>query len=159
VLPADFTRVFLQEWRVRLWSLRRLISISQTKMHGSRMSWFALPQSWLSNEQVGNLDVSPSHGAAEPHPVVIISPQKMCGNPVAENLNVLLCTSIRPDMTEKPGHMVLNEDDGLSGKTRADCTFVYTIQKKHLIGPALGSVVRHRRDKISKLIFDILMTT
>ncbi len=91
------------------------------------------------------------------HPVVIISPQLMCANANVKSLNALACRSLRPDIVPKSYEVVLNGQDGLDGRTVADCSLIHVIRKDKLMGGSRrGVVTSARRSKIIRVIHELL---
>ena len=95
----------------------------------------------------------PQPDAANAHPCVVLSPDRLANNPGAPAVNVLACTSLRPADRYKPEtEIVLNEDDGLDGPTILICSFILAFKKEQVIGLRRGEVGRLRQQALKNLL-------
>ncbi len=61
-------------------------------------------------------------------------------------------------MQPKGDEVVLNGQDGLDGRTVADCSMIHVIRKDKVIGSMRrGLVTPSRRSRIIKVIYDLLV--
>ena len=86
-----------------------------------------------------------------PHPVVVISSQRVIDEPTIKSVNGLLCSSIRGSDRLGTDEAYLNFADGLSCPTGCQCHAMLLIQKQRF-NPLqrLGSISLERRDDIKR---------
>ena len=89
------------------------------------------------------------------HPAVIISNDETCENPDIEEVNALLCTSIRVDRKPKPTEELLDEADGLDWKTLVRCDRIHLLSKRQF-DDKKGSVTPERRHFIARKMVEVL---
>ena len=63
------------------------------------------------------------------HPAVIISNEETCQNPDIEEVNALLCTSVRVNRAPKTTEEILDEADGLDWQTLVRCDKIHLLPK------------------------------
>ncbi|HTL56972.1 MAG TPA: type II toxin-antitoxin system PemK/MazF family toxin [Candidatus Limnocylindrales bacterium] len=79
------------------------------------------------------------------HPAVIISePNRVANKPLIE---ILLCSSQRPNRAAKPNEVLLDTADGLSWETLCKCDLILAVDKSDL-HTERGSVTPERRKQI-----------
>jgi mRNA-degrading endonuclease toxin of MazEF toxin-antitoxin module len=89
------------------------------------------------------------------HPAVIISNDETCQNPDIEEVNALLCASVRVNRGPKPTEEVLDEADGLDWKTTVRCDRIHLLPKARF-DDRKGSVTEERRYLIARKIVEAL---
>ncbi len=89
------------------------------------------------------------------HPAVIISNDETCQNDDIEELNALLCTSVRVNRPPKPTEVLLDEADGLDWKTVVRCDKIHLLPKASFDGRK-GSVTEERRHLIARKMVEVL---
>ena len=94
-------------------------------------------------------------GKEKRHPAVIISNDETCGNPDIEEVNALLCTSVRLNRGAKRVEEVLDEADGLDWKTAVRCDRIYLLPKAKF-DDRKGQVTAERRYFIARKIVEVL---
>ncbi len=68
-----------------------------------------------------------------PHGCVILSPNQVASNPSFTDVNVLVCTTLRPDTRIRNYYFQLDQSDGVELRTVVNCSMVYRVNKKHAI--------------------------
>ena len=89
------------------------------------------------------------------HPAVIISNYETCQNDDIEELNALLCTSVRVNRPPKLTEELLDEADGLGWKTLVRCDKIHLLPKASF-GDRKGSVTEERRHLIARKMVEVL---
>lgn len=89
------------------------------------------------------------------HPAVVISNDETCENPDIEEVNALLCTSVRVNRGAKLVEETLDESDGLDWKTLVRCDRIYLLPKARF-DDRKGKVTEERRYFISRKIIEVL---
>lgn len=95
----------------------------------------------------------PYPDAGNPHPCIIISPDKLAQNKDVPGVNVIACTTLRPGTAISPAEMPLDAEDGLSHLTVARCHFILSFSKS-AAGKRYGEVSMERR-QIGRKIIDL----
>jgi mRNA-degrading endonuclease toxin of MazEF toxin-antitoxin module len=90
-----------------------------------------------------------------PHPAVIISNDETCRNPDIEKVNSLLCNSARVNRAPKSTGEILDEADGLDGKTMVRCDKIHLLPKARL-DDQKGNVTEERRYLIARKMIEVL---
>ena len=90
-----------------------------------------------------------------PHPVVVLSNDDRCRNPDLEDVNVLMCASIRSNRPLRNSEIVLNGADGLDWSTAVRCDVIYLVPKANF-RELRGRVSATRRAVIARKICDCL---
>ena len=89
------------------------------------------------------------------HPAVIISNDERCLNENVDQVNALICTSIKLSREPKAHEIVLNGADGLDWKTAVRCDVIYLLPKTEF-RERRGVVTPRRRVAIARKIAEIL---
>ena len=89
------------------------------------------------------------------HPAVILSNEETCENGDIEEVNALICTSVRANRPPTSTEEVLDEADGLDWKTLVRCDKIYLLPKARF-GNRKGSVTDERRHLIARKIVEVL---
>ena len=89
------------------------------------------------------------------HPAVIISNDETCQNPDIEEVNALLCTSIRVNRAPKTTEEMLDEADGLDWPTLVRCDKIHLLPKARY-ADRKGHVTEERRHLIARKIVEVL---
>ena len=89
------------------------------------------------------------------HPAVIISNDETCQNPDIEEVNALLCTSVRVNRGPKVTEEILDEADGLDWKTMVRCDRIHLLPKERFDNQK-GNVAAERRYLIARKIIEVL---
>ena len=89
------------------------------------------------------------------HPAVIISNDETCHNPDIEEVNALLCTSVKVNRAPRITEEVLDEADGLDWKTVVRCDKIHLLPKARF-DTRKGSVTEERRYLIARRIVEVL---
>jgi mRNA-degrading endonuclease toxin of MazEF toxin-antitoxin module len=90
------------------------------------------------------------------HPVVLISHPDRCARGAL--VNVLYCTSQRPNRALHPYEVLLNGADGMDWETFCDCSILYTVPTAKLFGRC-SRVSLERRRQIRAKVRDLLRLT
>lgn len=93
----------------------------------------------------------PYPSAGQPHPFVILSPTVMAESGQYEQVNALMCVSLRGKDQPKLRDVRLNGSDGLDGPTLVRCHFIFTLAKSSF-GRRRGAVTVARRREISRTL-------
>ena len=88
------------------------------------------------------------------HPVVIISNDERAER--AENVNGLLCVTLRGGQPLRAHEVLLNGEDGLEWETACRCDYFYALPKANFRGNRRGLVSKERRRAIAGKINEIL---
>lgn len=91
----------------------------------------------------------------QPHPVVVLSNDERCENEDLLYVNGLLCTSARLNRSPRRHEIVLDEADGLDGKSAVRCDFLYALPKKDF-RELRGTVSPLRRREIARKLAECL---
>jgi hypothetical protein len=96
--------------------------------------------------------IVPHPSIDNPHFAVIVSNDRICGNPAWEAVNVLACQTVRPLGRERKGNEVyLDERDGLDHLTLVKCDFIFQYSKAQAMR-FQGRVCPERIIEIRRLI-------
>lgn len=93
----------------------------------------------------------PYPSAGQPHPFVILSPTVMAESGQYDQVNALMCVSLRGKDQPKLRDVRLNGSDGLDGPTLVRCHFIFTLAKSSF-GRRRGAVTVARRREISRTL-------
>src|ERR1043166_9406022 len=86
----------------------------------------------------------------QPHPMVVISNDRICSSPDFEAVNLLACQTVRPfNRPPQITEVYLNSAEGLEVKTLVRCDFVYVFAKRHALEQR-GRVCAARIEEIRK---------
>jgi mRNA-degrading endonuclease toxin of MazEF toxin-antitoxin module len=94
-------------------------------------------------------------GKEKRHPAVILSNDEICQNGDFEEVNVLLCTSVRVNRPPKPTEELLDEADGLDWQTAVRCDKIYLLPKAQF-NERKGSVTEERRHLVARKLVEVL---
>ena len=76
----------------------------------------------------------PFPSETNPHPVVVISPERICANPQITHVNALACQTVRPvSRLPKENEIYLNSADGLDWKTVVKCDMILWLDKSYFL--------------------------
>jgi len=89
------------------------------------------------------------------HPAVIISNDETCQNSDLEEVNALLCTSVRVNRGPKSTEEVLDEADGLDWKTMVRCDKIHLLPKARF-DDQKGRVTEDRQTLIARKLVEVL---
>jgi mRNA-degrading endonuclease toxin of MazEF toxin-antitoxin module len=87
------------------------------------------------------------------HPAVILSHDDLCTNDQRAHVNVLACTTLRPNKPTRRHEIILDIADGLDWATLVQCNFIFLALKKEVV-TKLGAVNHERRRAISRKIIE-----
>lgn len=93
----------------------------------------------------------PYPSAEQPHPFVILSPTVLAESKDYQQVNALMCVSLRGKDQPKLRDVRLNGSDGLDGPTLVRCHFIHTLSKA-AFGRRRGMVSQTRQRAISKTL-------
>jgi mRNA-degrading endonuclease toxin of MazEF toxin-antitoxin module len=88
------------------------------------------------------------------YPAIILSNDEICQNDDIDALNALLCSSAKVNRQPKATEEVLDEADGLDGKTVVRCDRIHLLPKARL-QDRRGSVTPDRRYLIARKIVEV----
>ena len=89
------------------------------------------------------------------HPAVIISNDETCQNPDIEEVNALLCTSVRVNRAPKTTEEILDEADGLDWQTLVRCDKIHLLPKARFADKK-GNVTEERRHLTARKMVEVL---
>lgn len=89
------------------------------------------------------------------HPAVVISNDETCQNDGIEEVNALLCTSVRVSRSPKSTEEILDEADGLDWQTMVRCDRIHLLPKAQF-EERKGNVTLERRHMIARKIVEVL---
>jgi mRNA-degrading endonuclease toxin of MazEF toxin-antitoxin module len=87
------------------------------------------------------------------HPAVIISNDEICRNDDIEEVNALLCTSVRVNRTAKLTEVLLDEADGFDWKTLVRCDRIYLLPKGGFM-ERKGQISPERRTIVARKVVE-----
>lgn len=86
------------------------------------------------------------------HPCVLISHPDLAAR--ASRVNILFCTSQRPNRPVRPHEVALDEADGLDWVTFVDCSIMFVADSSKLVRQC-GEVTHDRRNAIRDKLRDL----
>jgi hypothetical protein len=86
----------------------------------------------------------PTPSAESPHPVVVISPDKVCTSKFS-HVNGLVCSSLYSSQVPEPYEVLLDDVDGVDRTTRVNCAFIYQFRKDLFLPRDRAGIVGHQR--------------
>ena len=89
------------------------------------------------------------------YPAVIISNDETCQNPDIEEVNALLCTSVRVNRAAKTTEEIVDEADGLDWLTLVRCDKIHLLPKSRF-DDKKGHVTEERRHLIARKMVEVL---
>lgn len=94
------------------------------------------------------------HPEGERHLGVILSPNALAGNEAVEEVNVLMCRTVRPaDREPKAYEVYLDRVDGVDWKTSVKCSMIFNFLKEDA-GEQRGRVSEARQRAIKRKLIE-----